>query len=508
MYRYLKAVFDDTQQKITDDLELHRLTTYAINGTRVYTEDTDATGIMGRQSFYLDVTQEKTLEAAARLVKKYPHVGVLNFANAVSPGGEVENGIPSQEGDLCRQSNLYPCLMKQDVLELFYEYNNQKNQFYSDRVVYSPGVTVFKDDEGHQRPRENWFGIDVLTCPPPNLNGIVAPDERNLLQVYRLRIRNILAVAQEQGIQALVLGAFGCGQLYNIPDLMAHAFLEELMRKDFQYTFVEIVFAIWPRDEQGMYVCNVFQTVLTPWKMAPFYGKQVSVIGDFTSIPNYSCQDTWWREVLDDTGAKLLANCSWEGNHISGTDCYSLCNGQQLCHLQRGQQLPEVILLAVGSNDYEQGVPIAPEQDGDYTVENFAYYFKTAYEMTLLKLQQLYPDAEIYCATLSYGASESYRKNLYPEGIAGIPLKQYNKAIRECANAYGCRIIDLENLQKYYDTLDGVHPSELGMRQLADGWLRALEEYEHTDRKLPARLIAGTASGLLAAAALLTALFV
>ena len=53
----------------------------------------------------------------------------------------------AQEECLCRSSNLYPCLEDGRVFDDFYRYHQEKTDYdFSDRIVYSPGITVFKDD--------------------------------------------------------------------------------------------------------------------------------------------------------------------------------------------------------------------------------------------------------------------------------------------------------------------------------------------------------------------------
>ena len=93
--------------------------------------------------------------------------------------------------------------------------------YYSDRVAYSPYVTVFKENTKNPVYTDAWFQVDVLTCPAPNLNGITVPDYQKLKKVYKSRMRNILAIAQSRGIQALVLSDFGCGEYRNHPQLVA-----------------------------------------------------------------------------------------------------------------------------------------------------------------------------------------------------------------------------------------------------------------------------------------------
>lgn len=281
--------------------------------------------------------------------------------------------------------------------------------YYSDRVVYSPDVTVFKENTKNPVYTDAWFQVDVLTCPAPNLNGITVPDYQKLKKVYKSRMRNILAIAQSRGIQALVLSDFGCGEYRNPPQLVAEAFAEELFQGDFRNAFQQVVFSIKTDCPQGKYNLQVFQTAISPWQKIPLYGKKIS------------------------------------------------------------------ILVALGTYDYGYGVPVAPDEKTTVSEANYREYFKTSYQMMLWRLRQIYPATQIYCATLCYGVVGASKPNPYPKGLYGMPIKKYNRVIRECAHEYGCRVADLEKYQGYYDTQDGLHPTAKGMEQLAESWIQSVE---------------------------------
>jgi uncharacterized protein (TIGR02452 family) len=90
-----------------------------------------------------EVTGESSLEAARRLTGP---VAVLNFASARNPGGGFLNGAQAQEEALCRASALYTCLLQ---ARGFYDHHRaHRDPFYTDRVIHSPAVPVFRDDKG------------------------------------------------------------------------------------------------------------------------------------------------------------------------------------------------------------------------------------------------------------------------------------------------------------------------------------------------------------------------
>lgn len=496
MENNLVSVFQDTQRCLWENAELQRLTHSAVMCTRVFPERFETTRIMGTQPTFISVTDEPTFAAARRLAKNYSKVAVLNFANAVNPGGGVVYGAKAQEESLCRCSNLYPCLVKPEIYGEFYEYNNKLDGYYSDRIIYSENVTVFKTDTNFPVYTDDWFNVDVITCPAPNLNSIRQPDEHKLKKVLNSRIKNILSVAEAHGVRALVLGAFGCGAFANPPELVAAAFEEQINHGDYKNTFREIVFAIKIDNARDMNNMEVFKSILSPWQKNPLYGRRVSILGDSISTywgsnPKgyqvfyessrclqagvYSVEDTWWMRVLRHFGGHLLVNNACAGSCVTGDSRYSGNSDLRTYGLHRNEELPEVILVFMGFADFENGVPVVPADPWESVPDNYDTYFKASYEMMLWKMKQAYPMADIYCATLPHADMGSGKYDHFPYDFGGVHLDEYNDAIRNCALQYGCKIADLRMQSVAYEAIDGMHPSVQGMKQLADGWISSIE---------------------------------
>lgn len=146
-------------------------------------------------------------------------VAVLNFADALTPGGLVFEGVETQEEDLCRCSNLYPCISQGKVFDDYYGYNRSlENDIYSDRLIYSKDVLFFKDEDYWCIPIKT--KCDVITCP--------APVECSDKQVFINRIKCIIGAAHYKGVDTLILGSWGCGAFSNDPQLVATTFKEVL----------------------------------------------------------------------------------------------------------------------------------------------------------------------------------------------------------------------------------------------------------------------------------------
>ncbi|OCH93491.1 hypothetical protein OBBRIDRAFT_790198 [Obba rivulosa] len=183
-----------------------------------------------------------------------PKIGVLNFASATKPGGGVLSGAQAQEESIARSSTLYPTLMTPSAQE-FYKLHkrNNKGGFYSHAMIYSPRVTIFRDDDGGwTEPLE----VDVLTSPAVNAGAVrqtlhwrVSPtlQEQNIEKTMLERMARILFLFERQGVKHLVLGSFGTGVFKNKVDVIAGIW-ETLLRGRFARSFEHVMFAILGRE--------------------------------------------------------------------------------------------------------------------------------------------------------------------------------------------------------------------------------------------------------------------
>ncbi|MET0422427.1 MAG: TIGR02452 family protein [Actinoplanes sp.] len=214
----------------------------AVSGTRLYLPD-DELAAPGKvnNSPRIEVTGETTLEAAYRLGGD---VTALNFASARKAGGGFLNGAVAQEESLARSSALYPCLRAAGD---FYAYHRaHTDPMYTDRVIYSPAVPVFRNDRGELLPAA--YPVSFLTAAAPNRSAMTGTRPEllaTLPEVLTRRATRILAVAAAHGHRRLVLGAWGCGVFGNDPATVADAFATALSAGPW---FDEIVFAILDRQ--------------------------------------------------------------------------------------------------------------------------------------------------------------------------------------------------------------------------------------------------------------------
>lgn len=221
------------------------------------------------------VSGKRSFEAAAPYARAGKKVCVLNFASATNPGGGVVNGSSAQEEALCRCSTLYfnlniPCMM-----DKFYgPHRRLNNPLYNDDCLYTPEVTVFKEDISFPEllPEKDWYSVAVLTCAAPNLrrhpsnfmnpgagNKPAAIDDHSLAELLHSRIEKIFAVAANEGAEVLILGAFGCGAFCNPPQIVANVFKQ--VQQDYLHVFDTIEYAVFHTEwEKENY--RVFKNVL------------------------------------------------------------------------------------------------------------------------------------------------------------------------------------------------------------------------------------------------------
>jgi len=243
----LVECFKDTLQIINTNEKLLATTKAAVKNTNLFTPLVD--NMLRNENLkkaVVTVIEDTSFHAAKRLVKQGYKVAVLNFASAVNPGGGVTAGAMAQEECLCRSSNLLPCLKQRKLMQDYYMPNRiANNPVYSDKLIYSKGVTVFKtDDTVPVLMSENeWFKVDVITCAAPNLRNVQKFNEDGLYEIFTSRIHSILDHAYLQGVDSVVLGAFGCGAFKNPPEIVAKAFKSEI-ESEFSNVFKNIIFAI------------------------------------------------------------------------------------------------------------------------------------------------------------------------------------------------------------------------------------------------------------------------
>ena len=242
-------VMDHTQKLCHEVSELSKAIAKAIKEEFIVKDngDEDKNKFADGASANIILSSKRTYEAAKAYKGK--KVAVLNFANNHHVGGAPWSA-GAQEECLCRASTLYPCIAAKQ--QEFYDahsnayHQGQMDDYGNDDLIYTPGVIVFKTDESAPKlmSKEDWYAVDVITCAAPQLGYFDERQRSRFVEVMTMRIQKILQVAKKQGVEVLILGAFGCGAFNNPPVIVAKIFKEQLRI----YHFETVEFAIYDRN--------------------------------------------------------------------------------------------------------------------------------------------------------------------------------------------------------------------------------------------------------------------
>lgn len=199
----------------------------------------------------VEVRNETTLQAVEYLKSKNFDPAALNLASAESPGGGFLNGARAQEEYLARSSALWACLRDN---EMYSYHRGRLDPFYSDYVIYSPNVTVIRDDTGELL--EAPYSCAVITSPAVHATGVRRHTPALTGEIGSImwnRILKVLAVADKHGHRELVLGAWGCGAFGNDGNEIAKLFRKALT-ENYRGAFDYIVFAITDWSEDAKFI--------------------------------------------------------------------------------------------------------------------------------------------------------------------------------------------------------------------------------------------------------------
>ena len=186
------------------------------------------------------------------VTRNLPNCCLLNFASAHNPGGGWLTGSQAQEETITRRTTLYASINKSQ----FYEINSQdKSEYYSDAMIYSPHVIVIKNNTGIALT--NPWNISVVSAPAVNMKKVRRASVKDVNTVMKNRIRNILKIAIANDKRNIVLGAWGCGVFGNKPENVAIDF-KEVLDEGYKEYFNNIVFAIYHNPN----MVKIFNSVL------------------------------------------------------------------------------------------------------------------------------------------------------------------------------------------------------------------------------------------------------
>ncbi len=257
-----------------------------------------------------------------------------------------------------------------------------------------------------------------------------------------------------------------------------------------------------------------------PWDPEALRGKTFSILGDSISTyrnisnrrgsrwsnttisrgaafytdlkPKLKAEETWWMQLSDDLGLRLLVNNSWAGAGFFRPYRRSVGAYEDRCvqlhdntGINDGAE-PDIILIFMGTNDFFHFPETLGTGDLDYDdlfPENGSGIRtwrepKTTLEaaaVTLFRISERYPLAEVYVAEMLYRAGLNAEKE---------PVwRQFNRDLTEVAEHFGATMVRFsdspigpETAELYFQ--DGkLHPNARGMDVITEAVKAAVLEH-------------------------------
>ena len=229
-------------------------------------------------------------------------------------------------------------------------------------------------------------------------------------------------------------------------------------------------------------------------------------VGKMVGVPknnNAASVVVWWEVLKNELGIEPIP-VAWSGSSITSheaTDAdlktsYAWHPAQiRKCGIRVDGSMeriaPDIVVIYRGTNDfshqpYARLTPNYFDQypctipETDYDSENNIYGYIEGLCLTIQKVKEAYPKAQIFLATLNFIKRVSYSNFPTRNGYNTVP--QYNNAIRATADYFGLPIIDFAkdgldfwnaNNEYYQDGTAYAHPTTKGHAVLAQ---RALKD--------------------------------
>lgn len=185
---------------------------------------------------------------------------------------------------------------------------------------------------------------------------------------------------------------------------------------------------------------STFEGYLTPDTNAVWYWDRPWDCTDVTSV-----RQTWWHQLLCQTGMQLCVNNSFSG----ATICHTGYEGadysdRSFCTRLPYLGSPDIILVFGATNDEWAHVPLGDFQYSSWTRQDL-YSFRPAMAYMLEHLQDHYPNVRIYFIL----------NDILSEGI--------NQSVIDICSHYHVPLIRLHDIDKQCG-----HPSVRGMQQICE----------------------------------------
>lgn len=207
-------------------------------------------------------------------------------------------------------------------------------------------------------------------------------------------------------------------------------------------------------------------------------------IRDATGV--LTVEDTWWKLLAVKLNALDVRSYSYSGSMIEGKGFPAACSRERIKAIVDDGFDPDVLIIFMGINDYGWGGSLnqakGKSEAKSYTStdcfkENETFSanrsalsdFETAYTQVIKNINEYFPDAHVFCCSLLPAYISDIEIDTFGYNLRGISLFDYNKKIDSaCKNSDAATYLDLAGFGLAYETLDGTHPTHLGMQQIAE----------------------------------------
>lgn len=235
-----------------------------------------------------------------------------------------------------------------------------------------------------------------------------------------------------------------------------------------------------------------------------FEGLYLSILGDSISsyigtipsgnTPYYtgtnagvtSPDQMWWKILCDELSMIPLVINGWSGSLVtkgirSGITEASNISRCQALHTD--EHNPDIILIAMGVNDYSYNAPLGT-WDGSTAIEN-TDDFSQAYAYMLDKIHSAYPKAQIFCITPWFVQRGTDVGATYINALK-LTENNYSEKIKYIASIMNAKTIDGTNIgfnkYNYYpkycqdNQYNPTHPNNLGQNVMGVAIAKALTD--------------------------------
>lgn len=168
---------------------------------------------------------------------------VLIFGSQKNPGGGVTRGTVAQEEDVSLRTSWY---FQVKGLTQYYSLRDKFSAINSDEIIFAKGLVI--SDEYHNflsSPKDVYF----IGGAAPNFTGLIdsigieeaTKQLKDIENKMLTRIRKVLTCAEENKIDNLILGAWGCGVFGLSAEMVADKFYQAINENIYSG---KIIFAI------------------------------------------------------------------------------------------------------------------------------------------------------------------------------------------------------------------------------------------------------------------------